>query len=56
MTTLQIITTTRTGTDYGKIWTIDGSIEDNIDTLIDRLLDEKPEKLISDIQTRKATK
>ena len=52
MTTLQIITTTRTGKEYGPEWTIDGSFEDNLDELIGRLLDEKPEQLISDIQTK----
>ena len=52
MTALQIITEDRTGRNCGPVFTIDGRIEDNINTLIGRLLDEKPEQLISDIQTK----
>ena len=52
MTALQIITEDRTGCSCGPVFTIDGRIEDNLDTLIGRLLDEKPETLISDIQTK----
>ena len=52
MTTLQIITEDRTGRSCGPSFTIDGRIEDSLDTLIDRLLDEKPEQLIEDIQTK----
>ena len=52
MTALQIITEDRTGRNCGPVFTIDGSIEDNLDTLIERLLDEKPNQLINDIQTK----
>jgi len=52
MTALQIITEDRTGRTCGPVFTIDGRIEDNLDILIGRLLDEKPETLISDIQTK----
>jgi len=52
MTALQIITEDRTGRNCGPVFTIDGRIEDNLDTLIGRLLDEKPETLIEDIQTK----
>ena len=52
MTALQIITEDRTGRNCGPVFAIDGSIEDNLDLLIGRLLDEKPEQLISDIQTK----
>ena len=52
MTALQIITEDRTGRNCGPVFTIDGRIEDNLDILVGRLLDEKPEKLINDIQTK----
>ena len=52
MTAFQIIKEDRTGRSCGRIFTIDGSIEENLDQLIGRLLDEKPENLIEDIKTK----
>ena len=58
MTTYQIITTTRAGIEHGPEFAVEDAvanlIDNNLDYFIDKLLDEKPEQLINDIN-RKGT-
>ena len=56
MTTYQIITTTRTGVDYGPEFAVEDAIanliDNNLDYFIEKLLDEKPEQLINNINQK----